>query len=55
MIGRRNSRHWWPSAIFRVRNESGISMVEYTILIALIALALIGVLSFFGPWASNHL
>ena len=30
-------------------------MVEYTILVAGIALALIGILSFFGPSVSNHL
>ena len=39
----------------RLRNERGVSMVEYTILIAGIAMALIGIVSIFGPWVSNQL
>ncbi len=39
----------------RLRSERGVSMVEYTILIARIALALIGILSFFGLSVSHHL
>ena len=50
MRTRRTSQRW-----SRLRNERGVSMVEYTILIAGIALALIGILSFFGPSVSNHL
>ena len=39
----------------RLRNEHGVSMVEYTFLISLIAVAVIASLSFFGPSVSNHL
>ncbi len=51
MRGRGTSR----TARSRLRDERGTSMVEYTVLIAGIALALIGILSFFGPSVSNHL
>ena len=50
MRTRRTSQRW-----SRLGNERGVSMVEYTILIAGIALDLIGILSFFGPSVSNHL
>ncbi len=50
MRNRRTSQRWR-----RLGNERGVSMVEYTILVAGIALALIGTLSFFGPSVSNHL
>ena len=50
MKGRRTSQR-----SRRLRNERGVSMVEYTILIASIAMALIGIVSIFGPWVSNQL
>ena len=51
----RDPRDGWRPVMGRLRGERGTSMVEYTILVAVIALSLLGILSFFGSWTGDHL
>lgn len=39
----------------RLRNERGVSMLEYTFIIALIGVILVGILSFLGGWTNDKL
>jgi len=45
----------WRAATARLRNERGVSMVEYTFIVSLIAVALIGILSFLGSSINDQL
>lgn len=47
---RGNRRSRWTARAARSRNERGLAMVEYTPLLAVIALVLFFSVSYFGPW-----
>ena len=55
MRGREYIEHLRKAGTAKLRNERGVSMLEYTFLIALIAVALIGILSFFGGSINDKL
>ncbi len=55
MRGREYSEHMRRAGTAGLRNERGVSMLEYTFLIALIAVILVGILSFFGGWTNDKI
>ena len=55
MRGLGQKRRWSMPVRASLSDERGAVMAEYAPLIALLALAVIVSLSFFGPWVSNHL
>ena len=55
MKGRRYVQRRWRATTARLRNERGVSITEYSFIMAAIALALVSLISFFGPWVGNQL
>ena len=55
MRGREYVERLWRAGTARLHNERGVSMVEYTFIISLIAVALVGILSFFGDSINDQL
>lgn len=55
MRDRGNMRNRFTAITARSRNERGLAMVEYTPLLAVIALLLFFSVSWFGPWVYERL
>ena len=55
MRGREYIEHLRKAGTAKLRNERGVSMLEYTFLIALIGVILVGILSFLGGWTDDEL
>jgi Flp pilus assembly pilin Flp len=55
MSGREYIEHLRKAGTAKLRNERGVSMLEYTFLIALIGVILVGILSFLGGWTNDEL
>ena len=55
MRGREYIEHLRKAGAAKLRNERGVSMLEYTFLIALIGVILVGILSFLGGWTYDEL